>query len=171
MRFCLLALTIAVVGCTDRCNIDNLSPAEGELGVNELAEHCGNPDCGDTSCNGEGVTLVGFPQFINTHDPDQPQLQPNRVILLTSSDDDSLDCSRDEVSVLIEPENQEAETVEAVDAMFRAIHATATSEGQNYGTRKLRVRGTVEGHDRPMNTTCERGLTLVVTDPADVVID
>ena len=81
MRFALLALplTLLTLACEPTCDTANLSPAEGELGVDQLAEHCDTPECGNTSCNGEEVTLVGFRQFINTHDPDRPQLQPNRV--------------------------------------------------------------------------------------------
>ena len=90
---------------------------------------------------------------------------------MTNSYEDSLDCRCETVSVRIEPIDPTPETTEAVNAMFRAIHATATSEGRNFGQRQLRISGIVEGQDQPMNGVCERRLSLVVRDPAQVVID
>jgi hypothetical protein len=85
------------------CDTANLTAAEGEITPGKLFEHCGNPECGSAACEDEEVMVVGFPEFINTTNPDQPDLQPGGVIFLSSSDVSGYECSHSIIQVTVSP--------------------------------------------------------------------
>lgn len=153
------------------CDTEHLSPGQGELTPDTLHEHCGEPACGSAACEDEEVVVVGFPEFINTTDPDQPELQPGGVIFLSNSDVSGYDCSRSTISVNVRPETESDEMSQAVVDLFRAIHATRDSPDQSHSSHALHISGKIKGNDLFMNGSCARGLSILVTDPAGVVID
>jgi hypothetical protein len=153
------------------CDTANLTATQSELTPDKLFEHCGNPECGNTACEDEDVVVVGFPEFVNTTDPDQLGLQPAGVIFLSNSDVSDYECSRSTVQVTISPETNSDETAQAVEDLFRAIHATRDSPDQTHSNHTLHITGKIKGQDLPLNGSCARGLSVLVNDPAQVVID
>ena len=153
------------------CETVPLEAASGELTPDRLHAHCSDRDCGSSACEDEEVVMVGFAEFINTTNPDRPELQPGGVIFLSSSDVSGYECSRSTVSVLVRPETESEATSQAVTDLFRAIHATRERDDQTHSTRRLRVTGKIQGQDLPTNGACVRGLSILVSDPAQVVIN
>tara|TARA_Y100001934_G_C12142717_1_gene673324 strand:+ start:517 stop:864 length:348 start_codon:yes stop_codon:yes gene_type:complete len=115
--------------------------------------------------------MVGFAEFINTTNPDRPDLQPSGVIFLSSSDVSGYECSRSTVTVVVRPETESEVMSQAVTDLFLAIHATRENDEQTHSTRRLTVTGKIQGQDLPMNGSCGRGLSILVSDPTQVVIN
>ena len=82
--------------------------------------------------------MVGFAEFINTTNPDRPELQPGGVIFLSSSDVSGYECSRSTVNVLVRPETESDAMTQAVTDLFRAIHATRETDEQTHKLREVR---------------------------------
>jgi hypothetical protein len=154
-----------VTGCPgpDPCPVSSFELAENEVSVDEAFSDC-DSTCGTESCQGDAISVVGFPEFANTYDPDNPGSQSVGQLWLSSSDFDDYGCMRSTITIGVEEGD-------GIEDLFRSIHATRSSEDQFFGDRAVHVTGLIQAYDRPTSFTCRLGHSIVANGPDAVHID